>query len=715
MRIAEVSHGFWTFVFGRLDLGSLDFLKVFLHPSLNDTILSGAAWVAIGGAVIAVVLLTYFRLWGPMWSKWLISVDHKRIGVMYIVLALIMLVRGVIEGVVMLAQHADGLGGGFLSANHFGQLFSTHGTIMIFFMAMPFLIGLMNIVVPLQIGARDVSFPMLNSLSLGLTVAGAMLVMISLVIGDFSTGGWTGYPPYTELSFQPGVGPDYWIWALGVAGFGSTLTGINFIVTIFKERAPGMTFMRMPMFTWSALCTSILLVFALPPLTVAALTLAADRYMGFHFFTNALGGNMMNFANLLWLFGHPEVYILILPAFGVYSEVISTYSGKRLYGYASLVIATMSIAILSFTVWLHHFFTMGQAANINAVFGIATMLIGIPTGVKIYDWMATMYRGRVRFSVPMVYALAFMVLFVVGGMSGIILANPSIDFEVHNTLFLVAHFHNMLIPGVLFGLLAGYNHWFPKVFGFRLNDRWGYISAFGWILGFVLTFMPFYVVGLMGMTRRTVAYSNPAFQPWFMVSIVGGLVFMVALASFGIQLYVSIRDRELTRDIGGDPWNAHTLEWATPSPVPSYNFPVTPQIFARNAFVVAKEGGAGYQEPRSYSDIHLPGDTSVGVIAAVFGTALAFGMVWHIWWLAVLSLAVIMVSLVGRALRGDRHPVTIPAAEVRRQHKAWLAKVRTITPVSRALERDPRNYGVAALEYVVEGEHYLPELPEAAQ
>ena len=693
-----MTSSFLTMVFGRLNIDSLDFLKAFFHPSLNEVILSGAAWAVILGGIATVALLTYFKLWVPMFKNYLISVDHKKIGIMYIVLAGIMLARGVAEGAVMRAQQADGLGGGFLSANHYAQLFSTHGTIMIFFMAMPFLTGMINIVVPLQIGARDVSFPMLNSVSLGLTVAGAMLIMISLIFGEFTTGGWTAYPPYTGKLFQPGVGPDYWIWALSLAGVGSTLTGINFVVTILKERAPGLKMMMVPMFTWAALCTSILMVFAMPPLTVAAVMLMLDRYMDFHFFTNALGGNMMNYANLLWLFGHPEVYILILPAFGVYSEIVSTYSGKRLYGYGSLVAATMSIAVLSFTVWLHHFFTMGQDANVNAAFGIATMLIGIPTGVKVYDWMATMYRGRVRFTVPMVYAIAFMVLFVLGGLSGIILANPSIDFQVHNTLFLVAHFHNMLIPGLLFGMIAGYTHWFPKVFGFRLNEKWGYISAYGWIAGFVLVFFPMYVTGLMGMTRRTVAYTNPAFQPWMIISGIGGVVVTGALAALFVQLYVSIREKEYTLDIGGDPWNARTLEWATPSPVPAYNFAVIPHVHAREAFAVAKEAGMGYQEPKEYSDIHLPGDTYMGVIMAVFGTAFGFGMIWYMWWLAAVSFAVMAVSFIARALRGDQAAITIPASQVAAEHRAWLARVRKVAPITREHERDGTNYGVAAQE-----------------
>jgi cytochrome o ubiquinol oxidase subunit I len=691
-------------ILGRLSMNDLDFLKVFLDPdTTNIEILSGAAWLVIIGAVAGIAIITYKRWWKTIIFDYMCSVDHKKIGVMYIVIALVMLLRGVLEGVVMRAQQADGLvgagmHGGFLSANHYAQLFSTHGTIMIFFMAMPFLIGLINIVVPLQIGARDVSFPMLNSISLGFTFVGAALVMISLVVGDFSTGGWTAYPPYTGMNFQPGSGPDYWLWAALLSGIGSTLTGMNFLVTIYKERAPGMTFMRMPMFTWTALCTAILLVFAMPPLTVVSVMLLLDRYADFHFFTNALGGNMMNYANLFWLFGHPEVYILILPAFGVFSEVVSTFSGKRLYGYGSLVVATMAIAVLSFTVWLHHFFTMGQDSNVNAAFGIATMLIGIPTGVKIYDWMATMYRGRVRFTTPMIYAINFMVLFVLGGLSGIILANPSIDFQVHNTLFLVAHFHNVLIPGLLFGMLAGYTFWFPKVFGFRLNEYWGKMAAWSWTIGFVLVFFPLYVVGLMGMTRRTVSFTNPAFEPWMIVSGIGAIVVTWALVSLIVQLYVSIRDREEARDVDGDPWDARTLEWATPSPVPAYNYPVLPHIFAREAFATAKEAGFTHEAPKQYSDLHLPGNTWMGLIMAVFGTLLGFAMVWYMWWLAILSFGVMVVSLVVRGLRGDRHAIVIPAAQVQAEHEAWLEQVRNAKPASRDRKNSKANHGAPVLD-----------------
>jgi cytochrome o ubiquinol oxidase subunit 1 len=576
---------------GRLGLQSLPFWDMLQDPTkgnvINGCIATAAASIVVIGAIAAVSLLTKYKLWRPLWSDWVTSVDHKKIGIMYVVIAFVMLARALIEAALMRGQQAFGLGGGFLSPDHFAQLFSTHGTIMIFFMAMPFLTGVINYVMPLQIGARDVSFPVLNSISLGLTAAGAALVMISLVIGKFSTGGWFGYPPYTEASFSPGVGPDYWIWALSLASLGSTFTGINFAVTIYKERAPGMKLLCMPLFTWTALCTSILMIFAMPPLTVATTQLALDRYLGFHYFTNAFGGNMMHFANLFWLFGHPEVYILILPAFGVYSEVISTFSSKALYGYQSLVTATMAIAILSFTVWVHHFFTMGQGANINSVFGIASMLIGIPTGVKVYDWMLTMFRGRVRFTVPMVYSIGFILLFVLGGMSGILLADPSIDYQVHNTVFLVAHFHNVAVPGVLFGMITAYHFWFPKAFGFRLNERWGLLSALCWIFGFMLAFFPLYVLGILGLPRRTVAYSEPSYVPLEWVAFLGALLILAALTALAMQLWLSIKHRDENRVLAGDPWDGRSLEWATSAPPPEYNFAVIPTVKGRDAFTLS--------------------------------------------------------------------------------------------------------------------------------
>jgi len=693
------------FIFGRLSLHSLPFWAMIQHPTVGNIVNGGIATTAAGlvviGAVMTVGLITRFGRWRYLWTEWLTSVDHKRIGIMYIVLAFVMLARALIEAVLMRGQQAFGLGGGFLSPDHFGQLFSTHGTIMIFFMAMPFLTGLINIVMPMQIGTRDVSFPVMNSISLGLTVAGAMIVMVSLVVGQFSTGGWSGYPPYTELAFQPGVGPDYWIWAVSLSSLGTMMSGINFAVTIYRRRCPGMTLMRMPLFTWTALCTSILMIFAMPPLTVATLMLALDRYLGFHFFTDAAGGNMMNYANLFWLFGHPEVYILILPAFGVYSEVIPAFSGKVVYGYVSLVLATMAIALASFGVWLHHFFTMGQSAAVNASFGVATMMIGIPTGVKIYDWLLTMYRGRIRFTVPMIYSLGFMMLFVIGGLSGIILANPSIDYQVHNTLFLVAHFHNMLIPGLLFGMLAGYHFWFPKAFGFRLDERWGRISALCWIFGFMFAFFPLYALGLLGFPRRTVAYFDPIYVPYMMVALFGALIILAAFTSLVIQLVVSVIRREEYRVPAGDPWDAGSLEWSVAAPAPEYNFPVLPEVTARHAFMVAKENGTAYRRPERFADIEVPKSSPMGAILCVTGGLAAFGLVWHIWWLVAIAMLASIAAIIAHGFSRDYERV-IPAAEVRKDTMRWLNAVAELRPASRDHEAESVNMGFAEHERVRE-------------
>ena len=689
--------------FGLLGADSFPFLAM-LGSDDSDIFINGllgsfAAVLVVISVMVVVALLTRYRAWRTLWFDWLTSADHKKIGIMYVVLALVMLARAIAEAVLMRAQGAVGLGGGFLSSDHFAQLFSTHGTIMIFFMAMPFLTGLINYVVPLQIGARDVAFPILNSISLWLTVAGAALVMISLVVGAFSTGGWFGYPPYTGTLYNPGVGVDYWIWSLTLASLGSTLTGINIAVTIYKKRAPGMKLYYMPLFTWTALCTAIMMIFAMPPLTVVTLQLALDRYLDFHFFTNGLGGNQMNFLNMFWLFGHPEVYILILPAFGVYSEIFSTFSGKVLFGYKSLVWATMSIAFLSFLVWLHHFFTMGQSGHINAVFGIASMLIGIPTGVKIYDWMWTMLRGRVRFSVPMIYSLAFIFLFVIGGITGIMLANPILDYQVHNTVFLVAHFHNMAVPGVLFGMLAGYTFWFPKAFGFRLDERWGRISAYCWIFGWMGAFFPLYILGLMGLPRRSVAYEQASYVPLEIVAFVGALLVAAALMALVIQLWVSIKHREENRVFVGDPWDGRSLEWATSAPPPEYNFPVVPSINDRDAFTAAKEFGVGYQEPDAYVNIEIPQNSAMGPVFGGTSFLLAFGLVWQIWWLVILTGLVTIGTLVVRGFQRDTLKI-IPAETVCRAHRHWIQAARSAQPIKRSQEHTAANKGRATLETV---------------
>jgi cytochrome o ubiquinol oxidase subunit I len=680
-------------LFGRLTWDSIILVQEFEDPNLNTFITAGAAAMMPVGGVLVVALLFWMKWWKPLF-EWLTSVDHKKIGTMYIIFAVIMLFRGVVEGVLMRVNQAVALNGGFLSSDHFNQLFTTHGTNMIFFVAMPFLIGLINIVVPLQIGARDVAFPKLNQISLGLTAAGGFLIMISLLVGEFSTGGWTGYPSFTGRLVNPGVGPDYYILSIGIAGLGSTLTGVNFAVTIYKMRTAGMSFMRMPLFTWTALCTSILLIFAMPPLTACCVMLGLDRFLGFHFFTNDMGGNLMNFINLFWMFGHPEVYILILPAFGVMSEIAATFSGKRLYGYVGLVAATMCIAVLSFMVWLHHFFTMGQSTTVNAAFGIATLLIAIPTGVKIYDWLATLWGGRIRFTTPMLYLCGFFVLFAIGGLSGVILANPTLDYQLHNSLFLVAHFHNVIIPGTLFGVLAGIYYWFPKIYGFRLLDGYSRITAFLWAFGFILAFLPLYQVGMMGMTRRTVAYEDPALVPWMVVSGIGALFLGLAFTFVLLTLWRSVVNRKKLAVPFGDPWDGRTLEWWTPAPTPEWNFAVLPKVDGRDAFTEAKAQGTAYQPIEKYEDIEMPANTYYGLIIAALASGLGFGLVWYMWWLAIICFLGCIVTVITYAFLPERKKI-IPAAEVREIDEAWRRAARESRGVTRDDECNEANQGLA--------------------
>jgi cytochrome o ubiquinol oxidase subunit 1 len=690
-----MTEGLWPLVLGRFTWTDLPFVRAWQNPTISEVIGAGAAVIVILGAVFVIVMLTVTRSWKYLWSEWLTSLDHKKIGVMYVVIAFVMLARALAEAVLMRMQQATAINApGFVAPDHFAQLFSTHGSIMIFFMAMPFLTGAINFVMPLQIGSRDVAFPLLNSISLWLTGGAAGLMMVSLVIGRFSTGGWSGYPPYTELGFSPDVGPDYWIWAVSLGSIATTLSGLNFVATIYKMRAPGMALMQMPLFCWTSLCTSILMIFAMPPLTVATALLALDRYLGFHFFTNDLGGNMMNYANLFWLFGHPEVYILILPAFGVYSEVVSAFSSKELYGYVSLVLATMAIAVLSFTVWVHHFFTMGQNADINAVFGIATMTIGVPTGVKIYDWIWTMFRGEVRFTVPLLYSLAFMMTFVLGGFTGIILAMPPLDYMAHNTLFLVAHFHNMLIPGLLYGMLAGYHYWFPKAFGFRLNEKWGRIAFACWVVGFYLAFMPLYVLGAAGMARRTQEIFEPAFRPWLYVAELGAFVLLAALASVFIQLWISIRERDANRVFAGDPWDGRGLEWSTSSPPPEYNFAFLPHVTGRDWFYDQKRTGTPYPHPVRYEDIEVPRNSATGPVIGITGAVTGFALVWHIWWLTIVGLLVITGTVIVRSFIRDTQRI-ITAVEVERIEARWLRAVARAVPIAREQEMTSANQGLA--------------------
>ena len=643
-------------------LGKLSWAAIPLHEPI---LIATFAGVVLGGLAV-LGLLTKYKLWGPLWRDWFTSIDHKKIGIMYMVLGLVMLLRGFSDALMMRAQQAMAFGdnAGFLPPHHYDQIFTAHGVIMIIFVAMPFITGLMNYVVPLQIGARDVAFPFLNNFSFWMTTAGAVLVMISLFVGEFAKVGWLAYPPLSGLDYSPDVGMDYYLWALQIAGVGTTLSGINLVVTIIKMRAPGMTLMKMPVFTWTSLCSNVLIVASFPVLAAVLAMLTLDRYGGTNFFTNDLGGNAMMYVNLIWIWGHPEVYILILPLFGVYSEVVATYSGKRLFGYSSMVYATVCITILSYLVWLHHFFTMGSGASVNTFFGITTMIISIPTGAKIFNWLFTMYRGRIRFEVPMLWTMGFMVTFVVGGMTGVLLAVPPADFVLHNSLFLIAHFHNVIIGGVVFGVFAAMAYWFPKAFGFRMDEFWGKVSFWCWLAGYWFAFTPLYVLGLMGVTRRMSHFDDMSLQPYFVVAAFGAVLIAIGIAAFLVCIFVSFRKREQLRDATGDPWNGRTLEWSTSSPPPEYNFAFTPVVRDTDAWWDMKRNG--FKRPQEgFLSIHMPKNTAAGVVLAGISLVMGFALVWHIWWLVVASFVTLIAAAIVHTFNYQRD-YHIPADAVAR-------------------------------------------------
>jgi cytochrome o ubiquinol oxidase subunit 1 len=655
-------------------LGKLDWSAIpFDQPIIMGT---------VAGLILVIVLvLGWVTIKGYvpyLWREWITSVDHKRIGVMYLVLALVMLLRGFSDGIMMRTQQAVAAGGaqGYLPPEHFDQIFSAHGTIMIFFVAMPLVIGLMNFAVPLQLGVRDVAFPTMNSISFWLTASGVLLTNLSLAIGEFAKTGWVAYPPLSELQFSPGVGVDYYLWSLQISGVGTLLTGVNFVTTILKMRAPGMGYMRMPVFCWTALAANLLIVAAFPVLTATLAMLLLDRYLGFHFFTVGAGGNPMMYVNLFWIWGHPEVYILVLPCFGIFSEVSATFSGKPLFGYRSMVGATMVICVLSYTVWLHHFFTMGASAGVNAFFGVTSMIIAVPTGVKIFNWLFTMYGGRVRFEVPVLWTIGFMVSFVFGGLTGVLLALPPVDWQVHNSLFLVAHFHHVIIPGVVFGAMAGYNYWFPKAFGFKLERRWGVASFWCWFIGFHLAFMPLYVVGLMGMTRRLQHYDVLAWRPWLLVAEAGALIILAGIICQVVQLVASIRHREQLRDTTGDPWNGRTLEWATASPPPAWNFAVLPQVTGIDAFWSKKQRAQRGQpaQQREFESIEIPKSSPTGFITAFFAVITGFALIWHIWWMAGVGAIGIFLTVLAFAFRNEEE-IEVSADQIARFEQANPAEI----------------------------------------
>jgi cytochrome o ubiquinol oxidase subunit I len=656
-------------MFGKLTWAAIPFdqpIPLITGAVVLVAILAVLAWVVIAGH------LPY------LWREWITSVDHKRIGVMYTLLATVMLLRGFADAIMMRSQQALAYHSqGYLPPEHFNQIFSAHGTIMIFFVAMPFVIGLMNLVVPLQLGVRDVAFPTLNSVGFWLTATGALLVNLSLVVGEFARTGWLPYPPLSELTYSPGVGVDYYTWSLEISGIGTLVAGINLVTTVLKLRTRGMTYSRMPMFCWTTLASNLLIVAAFPILTATLAMLILDRYFGFHFFTNEAGGNVMMFMNLIWAWGHPEVYILILPAFGIFSEVVSTFSGKPLFGYRSMVLATMAICVISFMVWLHHFFTMGAGPDVNAIFGIASMIIAVPTGVKIYNWLFTMYGGRIRFTTPMMWSIGFMVTFILGGLTGVLVAVPPADFLLHNSLFLVAHFHNVIIGGVLFGAFAGYTYWFPKAFGFRLHEGLGKAAFWFWLVGFYVAFMPLYAVGFLGMTRRMQHYDVAEWRPWLIVAAGGAVLVLIGIVFQIMQLVVSIRHRSELRDRTGDPWDGRSLEWATASPPPVFNFAIMPDVSGQDAYWAMKMRASqqGLPSEPDYKDVEMPRNSPTGFVCAFFATIMGFALIWHIWWMVAAGGVGAFATFVAFAWR-DHDEYVIPAAEVARIDRANLEERR---------------------------------------
>lgn len=652
------------FFLGKLDIHAL--------PHELHTIAGSISFVLL--LLTAVIVLTRLKRWKWLWNEWLTSVDPKKIGIMYFIVGGFMLLRGGLDAIMIWLQQAmaSGSSNGYLSAQHFQEIFTAHGNIMVFFVAMAFIFGLINYIVPLQIGARDLASPFLNTLGFWLYVAGVVMVnMFFLLGGEYAATGWLAVAPLSGSEFSPGVGVDYWIWSLQISGIGTTLGAINFIMTILKMRAKGMTLWKMPLFTWGSFFSMIMAVTVFPLLTATLFLLFFDRYLGTHFFTTTFGGNPMMYTNLIWMWGHPEVYVLILPAFGVFSEVVTTFSRKRIASYTSAVLGMAGVSLFALSVWLHHFFTMGASANVNSFFGVMTMIIAIPTSVLVFNWIATMYKGRIRFTTPMLWFLGFVGIFAIGGMTGVLLAVPPADFQLHNSLFLVAHFHTTVIGGVLFGVFAGITYWFPKIAGVRLNERIGRYAFWSWIVGFFLAFTPLYILGLMGATRRLDHYdSSTGWQPFFIMALIGGIVITIGVALQVVQIIASLIQKRQLLDTTGDPWDGRTLEWSVASPPPSYNFAIVPEVKTRDVFWEMKQGGM--QKPM-YEDIHMPKNTASGIYISIYAFLIGFGFVWEINWLVVVSLVAMIICIIRRTF--DEHTeFTIPAEEVEKIENAQRKK-----------------------------------------
>ena len=590
-----------------------------------------------------------------LWD-YLTTVDHKKIAILYLITGGFFFIVGGIEAMLIRIQLAKP-DNDFVSAGLYNEIITMHGTTMIFLAAMPLIFGFMNAVVPLQIGARDVAFPFLNSLGFWMFFFGGVFLNLSWFLGGAPDAGWTSYASLALAS--PGHGIDFYALGLQISGGGTLIAGINFLVTIINMRAPGMTYMRMPLFTWSTFVASALILFAFPPLTVGLFLMIFDRMFGANFFDHTMGGNTVIWEHLFWIFGHPEVYILILPAFGIFSEIFATFSRKRLFGYSAMVFATVLIGFLGFMVWAHHMFTTGLGATANAIFAVATMAIAVPTGVKIFNWLLTMWGGNIKFTTAMLYAVAFIPMFVAGGVTGVMQASAPLDYQLHDSYFIVAHFHYVIVGGTVLGLLAGLHFYWPLMFNTMLNETLGKITFWLFLIGFNLTFFIQHFLGLLGMPRRVFTYG--ADQGWDLYNAISsfGAVFMaVAVTILLVNIVMTIAQN---KTVGRDPWgDGRTLEWAIPQPVPFYNFKQTPLVRGLDAFWIEKQEGnkegMTYAEP--IGDIHMPNNSIIPLVMA-FGLFVgAFGALYNgeqVWAVPViiLGLLITFISMGTRSLKDD--------------------------------------------------------------
>ncbi|MGG3998981.1 cytochrome c oxidase subunit I [Anoxybacillus kestanbolensis] len=607
---------------------------------------------------------------GAVIWDYLTTVDHKKIAILYLIAGGVFFLLGGLEAMIIRIQLAVP-NNDFISAGFYNEVLTMHGTTMIFLAAMPLVFAMMNAVVPIQIGARDVAFPFLNALGFWLFFFGGVFLNLSWFLGGAPDAGWTSYASLSLAS--PTHGIDFYVLGLQISGLGTLIGGINFLVTIINMRAPGMTYMRMPMFTWATFVTSALILFAFPPLTVGLIFMMMDRLFGGNFFDPALGGNTIIWEHLFWIFGHPEVYILVLPAFGIFSEIFATFSRKRLFGYSSMVFATVLIGFLGFMVWAHHMFTVGMGPIANAIFAVATMAIAVPTGIKIFNWLFTMWGGSIRFTTPMMYAVAFIPSFVIGGVTGVMNATAAADYQYHDSYFVVAHFHYVIVGGVVFALLAGAHYWWPKMFGKMLDEKLGKVTFWLFFTGFHLTFFIQHFLGLMGMPRRVFTFlPGQGFETGNMISTVGA--FFMAAGTIVLLANVVITTVKGKR-VGNDPWeDGRTLEWAVSSPAPEYNFAQTPLVRGLDAYWIEKmEGKKGLTPAEPLGDIHMPNPSFLPFVISFGLFVAAFGFLFHndhAWGtpVGVVGLLITLGAMFFRSIIDD-HGFHIPKEEVMEAEK----------------------------------------------